>query len=139
MNDPVQRSCLRFGWTAVAGFLALGLALEVCHLFKAPFYVDATLRRELWTLAHAHGALLGLTTVVFGLTAERCLPDLGARRTASWLLRAGALLVPLGFFLGGVGNAEGDPSPSILVVPLGAALAFLGILAAAIGAFRKAD
>ena len=131
--DP---TCLRFGWTAVAGFLLLGIVLEACHLWKAPFYVDQALRRELWTLAHAHGTLLGVLTLVFATVGARCLPAEGTRRAASLMLRAGALLVPAGFFLGGVGNAEGDPSPFILMVPLGAGLAFLAVAATALGAWR---
>jgi hypothetical protein len=137
MNDPIQRACLRFGWTAVAVFLTLGIALEACHLFKLPYYLDGTLRRELWTLAHAHGTLLGLLTVVFGLTAGTCLPDERTRRIASWLVRLGALLVPVGFFLGGIGNTEVDPSPPIVLVPLGALLALLGVASLAVGSWRS--
>jgi hypothetical protein len=136
MNDPTSRASLRFGWTAVAGFLLLGLVLESFHLWKAPFYLEHRLRRELWTLAHAHGTLLGALNVLFALTALACLPDEKARRRAGAALRAGGLLVPLGFLLGGIGNSEGDPSPFILLVPAGAVLAFLGVGALARGAWR---
>jgi hypothetical protein len=122
----------------VAGFLLLGIVLESLHLLKAPFYVDARLRRELWTLAHAHGTLLGALTVLFALTGAACLPDDRARRRAGAALRAGALLVPLGFFLGGIGNAEGDPSLPIVLVPVGALGALYGAGALALGAWRNA-
>jgi hypothetical protein len=128
---------MTYGWAAVALFLVLGLVLESLHLAKAPFYVDARLRRELWTLAHAHGTLLGLVSVAFALTAQRAIARPEARRRASRLLRAGALLVPAGFLLGGVGNAEGDPSLAILLVPVGAVLAFLAAGAVAAGLARR--
>ncbi len=85
------------------------------------------LRRELWTLAHAHGTLLGALNVLFGLSAAGLVARADRRLVASRLLRAGAVLVPLGFFLGGIGAAEGDPSLFIVLVPAGALLALLGL------------
>lgn len=129
--DPACLACLRLGWAMIAVFLIGGLVLESLHFVKAPFYVDARLRRELWTLAHAHGTLLGAINVLFALTATRHMSD-GARRTrAAALLRFGAPLVPLGFFLGGIGAAEGDPSIFVVLVPIGALLcaAAVGIVA----------
>lgn len=138
MNDPSVRACLRFGWTAVAVFLLLGLVLESLHLIKAPFYLDVRLRRELWTLAHAHGTLLGLVNIAFAVTAERCLNGARTIRRASRALRAGSLLVPLGFFLGGIANAEGDPSLAIVLVPVGALLALYAAGTLAAGCWRAA-
>lgn len=126
-EDGPSLACLRLGWTMVALFLGLGLALESFHLVKLPFYLDLRLRRELWTLAHAHGTLLGAVNVLFGLSAMRLVPHAGRRLLASRLLRAAAVLVPAGFFLGGVGAAEGDPSLFIVLVPAGALLALLGL------------
>ncbi len=128
-----SRACVRFGWTALAVFALLGLGLETLHLVKAPAYMEVKIRRELWTLAHAHGVLLALVTIVFGLYAHRlqlCRP-LG---NASIALRAGALMIPLGFLFGGIGNAETDPSLAIVFVPLGA----LMVLYAAVAAARAA-
>jgi hypothetical protein len=48
---------------------------------------------------------------------------------------AGAILMPLGFFLGGILNSEGDPSLGIALVPLGALLLVMA-LARAGGAAR---
>jgi len=126
--DPACLKCLRFGWTAIAAFMLLGLVLESFHLIKAPFYFDLHLRRELFTLAHAHGTLFGILNVVFALTAERCLSSAQGRQRASLALRIGALLVPLGFLLGAIGAAEGDPSLLISLVPVGALLV-LGVAA----------
>lgn len=120
--DPACFACLRVGWVMIAIFLVGGLVLESLHFVKAPFYVDARLRRELWTLAHAHGTLLGVINVIFALTASRHVGDETRRARAAALLRLGAPLVPAGFFLGGIGAAEGDPSVFVALVPIGALL-----------------
>lgn len=122
----ISRTCLVHGWIMVTLFLTMGLVLESFHLVKLPFYVDVHLRRELWTLAHAHGTLLGAITVLFGLSVAR-LERVRGLAAAGKLLRAGSVLVPVGFLLGGVGNSEGDPSLFILLVPTGGALALLGL------------
>lgn len=137
-SSPASRACLRYGWAALVMFLLLGLVLEFLHLVKLPLYLDTTLRRELWTLAHAHGTLLALVNLAFAVTAERCLDSEPARARASWLLRVGAALVPAGFFLGGIGNAEADPSLFIALVPIGAVLVMAGAAIAARGAFAGA-
>ena len=126
-RDAPSHSCLRLGWAMVTLFLALGLVLESFHLVKLPFYLDVRLRRELWTLAHAHGTLLGAVNVLFGLSATRLVARFDRRLLISRLLRAGTLLVPIGFLLGGIGQSEGDPSFFILLVPTGALLALLGL------------
>ena len=126
-GDGVSQGSLRLGWTMIGVFLALGLVLESFHLVKLPFYLDLRLRRELWTLAHAHGTLLGAVNVLLGLSAGRLVRDLGRRRLAARLVGAGSLLVPAGFLLGGLWQAEGDPSLFIVLVPAGALLALLGV------------
>lgn len=127
-TDAACFACLRLGWAMIAVFLLGGVVLESFHLVKLSLYVDARLRRELWTLAHAHGTLLGVINVIFALTASRYMNDETRRTRAAALLRLGTPLVPLGFFLGGIGAAEGDPSIFIVLVPVGALLA-----AAAVG------
>ena len=125
--EGISKACLAHGWTMVALFLTMGLVLESFHLVKLPFYVDVLLRRELWTLAHAHGTLLGAITILFGLSVAR-LERVRGLATAGKLVRAGSVLVPLGFLLGGLGNSEGDPSLFIILVPTGGALALLGLV-----------
>lgn len=136
-DDDACRSAMTYGWTAVALFLILGVVLEALHLFKAPLYLEAHLRRELWTLAHAHGTLLGLLSIAFALTARRAVVRASLRLRASRLLRAGAILVPLGFFLGGVGNSEGDPSPAIFLTVVGAILVLLAVATVAGSLLRR--
>lgn len=126
-RDGASATCLAAGWTLVTVSLAGGLLLESFHLVKLPSYLDVHLRRELWTLAHAHGALLGVTAVLFGLSAERLLPEPAVRARAARLVTWGAVLVPAGFFGGGIASAEGDPSLAILLVPAGGLLLLLGL------------
>jgi hypothetical protein len=113
--------------TLVTGFLLLavaipfGVTLEALHGFKVEAYLASEMRREMWRLAHAHGTLLGILCLVFAALAERHVPQ-KTRRSVALQLRAGALLMPIGFFLGGILNSEGDPSLFIVLVPVGAVL-----------------
>ncbi|MCZ6684017.1 MAG: hypothetical protein O7B26_12625 [Planctomycetota bacterium] len=127
----LARRHLCFGWWGLLAFLTLGGMLEVLHGFKIRFYLDTSneTRRLMWTLAHAHGTLLALVNVVFGITLTHT-PDWspGARNLASRLLLAASLMLPAGFLLGGVFIHGGDPGLGILLVPLGAILLFPAIL-----------
>lgn len=135
-DDPHSRAALRFGWSLLALFLLGGLTLEFLHLIKAPWYFDVRIRRELWTLAHAHGALLAVLNLLFACTAGYCLPEERKRALAGRMLRWGALLVPAGFFLGGIGNRESDPSLFILATPIGALMVLHAVASMALGAVR---
>ena len=83
-------------------------------------------RRLMWRLAHAHGALLGAINILFALTLKTLTPTAFPRvsRMSSALIGA-TLLLPLGFFLGGVVFYSGDPGVGVLVVPFGATLLLL--------------
>ena len=130
MSDPSIRKALRTGWALLAVTLPLGLTLEALHGFKVQAYLRSEMRRELWRLAHAHGTLLGILLLVFAALAEEHIAP--AKRAAiSRELRIGALLMPLGFFLGGVLNSEGDPSLGIALVPIGALFLIAALLRAA--------
>jgi hypothetical protein len=121
---------LRFGWWSVFVFAAFGLVLETFHGFKVAAYLDLgnDTRRLMWTLAHAHGVLIGLIHVVFGLNLAAT-PGLGGRhlRLISGSLRAATVLLPGGFFAGGVVGYGGDPGLGILVVPIGAAFLLVSV------------
>jgi hypothetical protein len=130
----LRRRHLRFGWWALLAFLTLGIALESFHGFKARFYLDVpqSTRRLLWTLAHAHGTLLALVNIAFGLSAAHLAAGAGrGLRLASASLVAAALLLPGGFFLGGVVFYGGDPGVGVLLVPLGALALLAGVFLAA--------
>jgi len=135
MNIDYGRRHLQFGWWSVFVFTALGLALELMQGYKVPAYVDASndTRRLMWTLAHAHGTLLGLLNIVFGLMVRTTAagPRLG-RVLGSWCLIAATVLLPGGFLLGGVVVYSGDPGPGIFVVPVGAAALLVALFFAAL-------
>lgn len=132
MDIAAQKS-LRYGFTALLFFVAGGLTLEFLHLIKAPWYLESHLRRELWVLAHAHGALLAL----FNLAYAAALPRIAAAASAGVWLRWGAALVPAGFFLGGIANSEGDPSLLIVLTPLGALAVLIALVLCVKAAWSK--
>ena len=119
------RRHLQIGWWSMLVFAMLGLVLESLHGFKVRFYLDVSndTRRLMWTLAHAHGTLIGAVNVLFGLTL-RVSPSIAeARQQAlSKLLIGATILLPLGFFLGGISFYAGDPGLGILLLPVGAML-----------------
>ena len=92
---------------------------------------------EMWTLAHAHGNLLGILCVAFAAVAKRTIPDETARASIARWLRWGAVMMPLGFFLGGVLNHEGDPSWAIALVPLGGLFLLVALVRTALSAWRS--
>ncbi|MBM3986935.1 MAG: hypothetical protein FJ294_03140 [Planctomycetes bacterium] len=134
MNDTSLTSvakALRTGWILLAMSLPLGLALEALHAFKVRGFLESAVRREMWRLAHAHGTLLALLLIGFAAVAER---HLASERHAAIArdLRVGAVLMPAGFFLGGVLNSEGDPSLGVALVPVGALFLVVALVRAAL-------
>lgn len=125
--DPAIRSTLRTGWLLLAVSLPFGLTLEAFHAWKAPLYVGSETRREMWRLAHAHGTLLGVVCLVFSALADAHVAA-EIRASVARQLRWGALLMPLGFFSGGIFNSESDPSLGVLLAPVGAALLITALL-----------
>jgi hypothetical protein len=121
----------RVGWWALLVFLTAGLGLEMLHGFKVGAYLNVSneTRRLMWTLAHAHGTLLGLVNVAFASTL-RALESWSEtrRRFASASLLAATAFMPAGFFLGGVFIYSGDPGLGILLVPVGGVLLFAAVL-----------
>jgi hypothetical protein len=133
MNDPhlaLRRRHLRFGWSALFVFASVGAGLEALHAFKVGFYLDlgSETRRLMWRLGHAHGVLLGLLQIAFAFTLPHTAPDSQRRlQRASACLLGSGLLLPLGFLLGGVFAAGGDPGLGVLLVPLGLPLLLAGL------------
>jgi len=121
-GDPLALKHFRFGWWMLVVFLCLGLLLDALNGFKVGAYLDVSneTRRLMWTLAHVHGALIGIVHIAFAATRGAfpgALPSL-----ASSCLIAASLLIPAGFFLGGWLHHDGDPGLGILLVPPGALL-----------------
>jgi hypothetical protein len=124
------RRHLRVGWRALLAFAALGLILESLQGFKVAAYLDASndTRRLMWRLAHAHGTLLAAINILFALTLKSPeMAELPAAPRISAALIAATLLLPLGFFLGGVFFYAGDPGVGVLLVPVGAVLLLLAL------------
>ncbi len=137
-RDNDQLCCVRrhlsFGWWLLLAFLTLGVSLEAMHGFKVGWYLDVAnqTRRLMWTLAHAHGTVLALVHLAFAATVYM-LPtwDKRLRDHASACLMASTVLLPLGFFLGGIFIQNGDPGLGILLVPLASLLLFIAVLLSA--------
>ena len=135
----LARRHLCWGWCSLLCFLSLGLVLETMHGFKVDWYgnVYNETRRLMLTLAHAHGVLLSLVNVAFGLTILHLRSaDTRWRRVASLCLLSASVMLPAGFFLGGVVIYAGDPGPGILLAPAGGLLLFVAVLATAVVVIR---
>jgi len=124
-TDPrVVRRHFLFGWGLLASFLALGLVLEMLHGLKIQWYLSMAneTRRLLWTLAHAHGVLLGLLNVVYALSLRNFAVRSRRLNLVSGLLIGGSLALPSGFLLGGIIVHGGDPNAFIALSPVGGVL-----------------
>jgi hypothetical protein len=117
----------RFGWTSLFVWMTFGLVAELLHGIKLGGYLLDPLRREFWTLAHFHGALLAVVNLVYVRWAEAPALTVGSRVLASRCLLAGSVLMPVGFLLGGIAHYEGDPGLGIFLAPLGAALLLIAV------------
>lgn len=106
--------------------------LETLHGFKIGWYLDANaeIRRLMFTLAHAHGTLLALVNIAAGVTL-RVVEGFDLEKNVSRALIWGSLILPLGFFLGGIVIHEGDPGLGVLLVPIGAFMLVYGTACAA--------
>jgi hypothetical protein len=138
MSDSKTASALsaltvRFGLWSLLVYLTLGLGLEALHGFKVRWYLEIETRRELWTLAHAHGVLLSVLSIGFGMLL-RAHVDTAATwpRAASACLISATVLLPGGFLLGGIYVYGGDPGLGVVLSPIGGALLFAAVLLAAI-------
>lgn len=126
---------MRFGWWTLLVSLLLGLILEALHGFKIGWYLEPAnaTRRFSWTLAHAHGTLLAIINLILGATMHRFNPASPRwRRAASDCLFGATILLPSGFFLGGLFPYEGDPGIGIFLVPVGGGLLAISVLVVAL-------
>jgi uncharacterized membrane protein len=119
---------LRFGWWSLLVFLSVGGALETLHGFKIGWYLDVgnETRRLMFTLSHAHGTLLALINIAAGLTVRK-VDRFELRPSVSFALIWAAILLPAGFFLGGIVTYDGDPGLGVWLVPVGAILLFYSV------------
>ncbi len=140
-GDGLARNHVRFGWLALATFATVGAVLEALHGFKASWYLEEAYgtRRLLFTLGHAHGALMGVVNVVFGLAIAVLDGRPGRLLLASRLLTVATVLLPAGFLIGGFGIRGTDPGIGIYLVPAGAACAVAAFVAAGTGLGSRAE
>jgi len=131
-----------FGWWSLLVYLSLGIVLESLHGFKLGWYlgVDVETRRFMWTLAHAHGSLLALIQIAFSNSVSNF--SLASQRSlslTSLCLVGASILMPAGFFLGGVFFYSGDPGLGVLLVPPGAMLLLVAVFSIAMAATRSSQ
>jgi len=134
--NVLVRKHLRIGWSALLLFLTLGIVLESLHGFKVGYYLDVSnqTRRFMWTLAHVHGTLLALVNLAFAMTVH-LLPGWSVKEKglASTCLLGATILMPAGFFLGGVFIYGGDPGLGIFLLPVGAVMLLVAVFKTAAG------
>ncbi len=133
---PVSVSGLIFqAWFSIALWMSFGFLLESLIGYRVPAYLRDELRREIFRLAHTHGALLNLVLLGAALCIDRELVRPSKMGLLS--LRLGAVVMPVGFLLGGIWHTEGEPGIGIWLAPLGGVLVILGAVDMAISAFKR--
>jgi hypothetical protein len=132
MPAKYARRHKQFGWWLLFVFATLGLALELLHGFKIQTYlaVSSETRRLMWTLAHAHGVLIALVNVVFGVSLDTGTPPRHLSTISVALIAAG-ILIPGGFLLAGIAFYDGDPGVAVVFVPVGAVLLLVAVFSLA--------
>ena len=111
---------IRQGWISLALWIAFGILIEGFSAFRSPAYLDDTVRREMFRLAHAHGTLLNLLLLGAAICARLDLIRLGPMTSLG--LCAAAVLLPAGFLFAGLWHFKDEPGLAILLVPVGAVL-----------------
>jgi hypothetical protein len=121
----------RLGWWGIFIFAGLGLVLESLNGLRVDYYMNVAneTRRHMFTLAHAHGTLLSLVNLAFAFTLASPFGErLSSVKTPSACLLGALILLPAGFFTGGLVIYDGDPGLGIVMVPVGALLLIIGAL-----------
>jgi uncharacterized membrane protein YgdD (TMEM256/DUF423 family) len=136
ISRPVSVSGLVLqAWLSIAIWMSFGLLLESLIGYRVPAYLRDELRREIFRLAHTHGALLNLVLLGAALSIDRELVRPSKMGLLS--LRLGAILMPVGFLLGGIWHTEGEPGIGVWLAPLGGVLVILGAVDLAISAVKN--
>jgi hypothetical protein len=135
LRTDVVRRHLHFGWWALAVFATTGIVLEAAHGTKLGWYLDLdnSTRRLSFTLGHAHGTLLALINIAFAVSLQHAKMSERSIARASFALRLATVMMPLGFFLGGVWFWSGDPGLAIVLEPPSAVVLVVGCVVAARG------
>jgi hypothetical protein len=134
-NNFETAPLIRQGWISLALWIAFGILIEGLIGFRTPALLDDPVRRDMFRLAHAHGTLLNLVLIAAAICDRLELVRVG--RVTSFGLRLSAVLLPLGFLLGGLWHFKDDPGIGILLVPVGALLLLVTALYLAFSAPRR--
>lgn len=133
--ENVVSNLLFQGWAGVAIWMSFGLLLEGLLGFRAPAYLQDSVRRELFQLAHTHGTVLSLVLLFAAFTLKNNL--VAANNLAILALRIGSILMPLGFLLGGMFHPKDDAGIGIFLAPIGGLMIIFGAINLAISCFKK--
>jgi hypothetical protein len=126
INKINVRSLLLQSFIGIAAWMSFGLLLEGFIGFRVSAYMSVSIRREMFQLAHTHGALLSLLLLLSALTISK---DLVYPNKFSLLsLRIGTILMPLGFLLGGIWTNKEEPNTLVFFAPIGGMLVILGVI-----------
>ena len=133
-NNNLIANLIFQAWLGVAIWMSFGLLMEGFIGYRIPgYFADAT-RRELFRLAHAHGALLSILLFAAAFCADK-FPN--TPNFAIWSLRAGVVLMPLGFLLAGVWHFPNEPGIAIWLVPISALLIIFAAITMALASYKK--
>jgi len=130
LTDPIsltERRNLRAGWWTLLIFVCLGVLLETGLAFRGHFYMDVSqqTRRLMWRLSHAHGTLLALLNILYGILTSHAL--IARQPFSARALLAASWLIPGGFFLAGLFAYHSTPGLATLLIPPAAALLVISI------------
>lgn len=103
----------KFGWLWLALFVILGLILATnkeANVDSPKGTIDYT--EELIRSVHAHGSLLSILNIVYGLYIDKAQLSDGLKNIGSWLAIAGAVILPLSL----IGLAFGLPTGAISAI-----------------------
>lgn len=134
-TQPWIRTTIFQALVGVAVWMTFGLLLEGLIGYKTPAYLQDSIRRELFRLAHAHGTLLSLLLLGLALVCDRF--EIKSATIGTMALRVGVVLMPVGFLLGGARHYESDPGVGIWLVPIAAVMVLFGVVSVAIGFVGK--
>lgn len=137
-DDDVAFRSIRFGWWLLGVSVTLGIVVEMLHGFKVGWYLDVgnEMRRLMLTLAHTHGTWIAIVNMAAGYGAKAFGPAFLPAKPAA-AIRIAGVLMPLGFFLGGLVIHDGDPGIGVFLVPIGGFLMLYGVFAVAAAIHRS--
>lgn len=133
-NNNLIANLIFQAWLGVAIWMSFGLLMEGFIGYRIPSYFADATRRELFRLAHAHGALLSILLFAAAFCADK-FPN--TPNFAIWSLRAGVVLMPFGFLLAGVWHFPDEPGIAIWLVPISALLIIFAAITMALASYKK--